>query len=212
MTVPDDIQLPKPRLKPKTDWEAVGRDYRTGQFTEHELAAKYRVSRSAVNKQITKNGWTKDLRDEIRQATESLLVHGFATEKVAEVAESGKEVASVIDVAAEVNVRVIMGHRTGLSRITRVKELLLNQVEQQAANLPELSEIIEIVRSPDENGRDRANDMLRAAMERSTLVDDLKKLTEIDERVRKGEREAFSLNSTPPDDDKSAHAVRVKFV
>lgn len=209
MTAPDDIHPQTSRPKPKTDWEAVERDYRTGQFTQRELAEKYGVVHGAVGKKIRDNGWQKDLGEEIRQATSARLVNDLVAN---EVAKSSQEVASVIDVAVDVNVRVITGHRIGLSRITRVKELLLNQVEQQAANLPELSEIIEIVRSPDENGRDRANDMLRAAMERSTLVDDLKKLAEIDERVRKGEREAFSLNTAPPDDDKSAHTVKVKFV
>ncbi len=46
-------------------------------------------------------------------------------------------------------------------------------------------------RHPDENGVDRANDALRKAMSRSALVDDLKKLADVDEKVRKGEREAF---------------------
>lgn len=35
---------------------------------------------------------------------------------------------------------------------------------------------------------------LRKAMSRSALVDDLKKLADVDEKVRKGEREAFGLD------------------
>ncbi|MFY9261566.1 MAG: hypothetical protein WAO71_13795, partial [Gallionella sp.] len=37
---------------------------------------------------------------------------------------------------------------------------------------------------------------------RSALVDDLKKLADVDEKVRKGEREAFDLDE--PQDDKTA--------
>lgn len=91
-------------------------------------------------------------------------------------------------------------------RITNIKTLLLDQIEQAAANMAELSEIIEMVRNPDESGRDRANDLLRAAMERGALVDDLKKLAEVDERVRKGEREAFNLNDPKADDDNASAA------
>ena len=68
--------------------------------------------------------------------------------------------------------------------------------------MAELSEVIEMVRNPDENGIDRANDALRKAMGRSALVDDLKKLAEVDERVRKGEREAFGLDVDVAPQDK----------
>ena len=54
-----------------------------------------------------------------------------------------------------------------------------------------------MVRNPDDNGMDRANDVLRKAMSRSALVDDLKKLADVDEKVRKGEREAFALDEDP---------------
>ena len=54
-----------------------------------------------------------------------------------------------------------------------------------------------MVRKPDDNGIDRANDALRKAMSRSALVDDLKKLADVDEKVRKGEREAFDLDLDP---------------
>jgi hypothetical protein len=57
-----------------------------------------------------------------------------------------------------------------------------------------------MVRQPDDNGVDKANDALRKAMSRSGLVDDLKKLAEIDERVRKGEREAFNISGATDDE------------
>ena len=57
-----------------------------------------------------------------------------------------------------------------------------------------------MVRNPDENGIDRANDALRKAMSRSALVDDLKKLADVDEKVRKGEREAFGLDAAADGD------------
>jgi hypothetical protein len=97
--------------------------------------------------------------------------------------------------AAEVNKQVILGHRKGLQELTSVKRTLLDQIQQAAAMLPDLAEVIEMVRQPDDNGIDRANDALRKAMSRSALVDDLKKLADVDEKVRKGEREAFGLDA-----------------
>lgn len=101
---------------------------------------------------------------------------------------------ATVQAAAEVNTRVILGHRTGLLALTNVKRTLLNQIEQAAANMTDLAEIIEMVRNSDDHGIDRANDALKKAMGRSALVDDLKKLADVDEKVRKGEREAFGLH------------------
>ena len=175
----------------KTDWDAVERDYRTGKFTQRELANKYGVTHGAVGKQAREHGWKKDLTDEIRRATNAKLTEQLVS---SEVAKGSQQVANTIAAAAEVNTRVILGHRAGLQAITNVKRTLLAQIEQAASLLPDLAEVIEMVRQPDDNGMDRANDALRKAMSRSALVDDLKKLADVDEKVRKGEREAFGLD------------------
>ena len=70
-----------------------------------------------------------------------------------------------------------------------------------------LSDVIEMVRNPDENGIDRANDALRKAMSRSALVDDLKKLADVDEKVRKGEREAFGLDDASKPENEGLAAM-----
>lgn len=192
MTAPKDIKLPRAR----TDWDAVERDYRTGLFTFRELGEKHGADYSLISRRAKKYEWSQDLSIAIKQATNTKLTEALVC---AEVHKEQQKVHTTVDAAAEVNVRVIMGHRTGLQQITRVKGLLLGQIEQAVTLMPDLAEVIEMVRNPDENGRDRANDLLRAAMERGALVDDLKKLTEVDERVRKGEREAFNLNTATPE-------------
>ncbi len=187
----------------KTDWDAVERDYRTGKFTQRELADKYGVTHGAVGKQAREHGWKKDLTEEIRRATNAKLTEQLVS---SEVAKGSQQVANTVAAAAEVNTRVILGHRAGLQAITNVKRTLLAQIEQAASLLPDLAEVIEMVRQPDDNGMDRANDALRKAMSRSALVDDLKKLADVDEKVRKGEREAFALDEDPdkrkPEDDR----------
>lgn len=184
-----------PKKKRKTDWDAVERDYRTGQFTSRELAEKYQVSFSLIARNAKKHGWTQDLATAIRQATNAKLIDDLVSR---EVHGASQKVHNTIEAAADVNVGVILGHRIGLKRITGIKEILLDQIEQAAENMADLADVIEMVRTPDENGIDRANDALRKVLGRSALVDDLKKLADVDEKVRKGEREAFNIDSTPP--------------
>lgn len=177
--------------KHRTDWEAVERDYRTGKFTLRELEEKHGAFNSSIARKAKKDGWTQDLSRAIQQATNAKLAEAL----VSDIASEGAQNASVtVLAAAEVNKQVILGHRKGLQELTSVKRTLLDQIQQAAALLPDLAEVIEMVRNPDDNGIDRANDALRKAMSRSALVDDLKKLADVDEKVRKGEREAFGLD------------------
>ena len=177
--------------KRRTDWDAVERDYRTGRFTLRELETKYEVNNSTISRRADKHGWTQDLSTAIKQATNAKLIQSIVA---AECSTAQQNAADTVLAAAEVNKQVILGHRTGLLELTSVKRTLLDQIQQAAALLPDLAEVIEMVRNPDDNGIDRANDALRKAMSRSALVDDLKKLADVDEKVRKGEREAFGLD------------------
>lgn len=185
----------------RVDWDAVERDYRTGKFTKRELAEKYGVSHTAINGRAKEHGWTQDLTEHIRQATNAKLVQALVS---TEVSESFQSLSTAVEVAAEASAQIILKHQRGLVRLTNIKETLLNQIEQAAQTLPDLSEVIEMVRNPDENGVDRANDALRKAMSRTALVDDLKKLAEVDERVRKGERESHNLDAKGAGDDEKA--------
>lgn len=180
-----------PKAK-RADWDAIERDYRTAKFTLRELADKHGVTHTTISRKAEKLKWSKDLSEAIRQATNTKLVQQAVQQQCTVAHQSATE---AVLVAAEVNTQVILGHRQGLRDITEVKNQLLNHIRQAAANMGDLADIIEMVRKPDDNGVDRANDALRKAMGRSALVDDLKKLADVDEKVRKGEREAFGIES-----------------
>lgn len=175
----------------RVDWDAVERDYRTDTLTLRELADKHGVAHTTISRRAEREGWQKDLTEAIRQATNTRLINETVQQKCTTAHQNATD---TVLVAAEVNTQVILRHRTGLGRLTAIKEKLLGQIEQAVEQMPDLAEVIEMVRQPDDNGIDRANDALRKAMGRGALVDDLKKLAEVDERVRKGEREAFGLD------------------
>lgn len=188
---------PKPKAKAKTpraevDWDAIEPHYRANIRTLRELGEEYGVSASAITQHANKKGWTRDLGAQIRAKAEAKV----EAEAVSEERRANEK--AVIEGNAELQYRIRMKHRTGLSRLSIIKDKLLDHVESVVDNLSDLGEVVEVLRNPDENGKDAANDKMRKAMERSSVVEDLRKLAEIDERVRKGEREAFGI------DDKDA--------
>ena len=194
----------------RVDWAAVERDYRATQMTLRELATKHGCSHGRIAQRAKAEGWTRDLMPAIQQATETKLIEAAVNSALTNASNRAtQDLTNTVLIAAEVNTQIILGHRKGLNRITRIKETLLDQIEQAAMLMPDLAEVIDMVRQPDDNGVDKANDTLRKAMSRSGLVDDLKKLAEIDERVRKGEREAFNITGPTDGDDGQPKRKRV---
>jgi hypothetical protein len=178
-------RMKKPSIR-KADWDAVHRDYRTGNYTLRELSHKYKITHQAISKKSIAEQWTQDLGEQINQATAAKLVQAAVDKNVHSIAET-------VLAAAEINKNVILYHRKGLQRLAALKDRLLDEIERTIDNLPEIEAVIEMAKRTDESGHDRLRDSLKRVMSRTAVIDDLRKLSEIDERVRKGEREAFNI-------------------
>ena len=196
-TLPDQPIAPT-EGKRVLDWDAIGRDYRTGIKTLRQIASEHGITHGAVNKHAKNEGWVRDLKPKIQAEADELVSRAAVSNEVSK--EDKVSERAVIEANAEIQYRIRMSHRKGLSKLCAVKETLLAHIESVAVNLDDLGDIVEMMRNPDDKGQDKANDRLRKAMERSTVIDDLKKLAEIDEKIRKGEREAFSITDAPGSD------------
>lgn len=184
MTAPDDIHPPTSRPKPKTDWEAVERDYRTGKFTVRELGVKHGVSYSLIARRAKKDEWPQDLAVVIRQATNARLTNSLVE---SEVHKSSQAVHEIVSAAVDVNTRIILGHRTRLTD-------LADAVDQAKAKLLSLGDTVADIR------------------EAATFVQAVGNLATSTKTLIEQERKAHNLDDAPPDEEKTAHTVRVKFV
>jgi uncharacterized protein Yka (UPF0111/DUF47 family) len=92
-----------------------------------------------------------------------------------------------------------MKHRSGLSRLAVLRDKLLDEVEAITDNLELFEKLGELMdeSGEDANGRfkqDKRNELYRRVISMEDRIDSTKKLAEIDEKVRKGEREAWGLD------------------
>lgn len=172
------------------DWDLIQREYRLGQKTMQQIAADFSIQTSTISRRAKKEGWVQDKAPEVSARAKAVLLISNTEKANANATPTQAE----IEAAAEVRISVVLDHRKGLSRLRNLKDKLLVQIEQAVDTFPDLHELIELARRPNEFNVDRFNDMMAKAMDRPQLVDDLKKLAEIDERTRKGEREAFNLD------------------
>lgn len=103
-----------------TDWDAVHRDYRTGKFTDRELATKYGVTHTSVGNKRRSGKWEKDLTEEIRQATNAALARDLVSK---ESSKGFQDLSKVVDSAVEVNLNVIRGQHKRLSELDELLKL-----------------------------------------------------------------------------------------
>jgi hypothetical protein len=174
---------PAPASRPRADWEAIEREYRTGRFSVQELSDKFGnvVSRQAIGQMARRKGWTKDLSAAVRLATSASLIQAQVQAHVTgTVSESCDKTLQVVLAAAEVNKQVILGHR---GDIARLRKITMDQVDS-------LEAMIEKGAKADK------------PVDPGTVLLSVQRATQSLTRLQLAERKAFSLDE--PDDPASA--------
>lgn len=167
----------------KPDWMAIERDYRTGRFSDQELADLHgnTVSRQGISVRAKRHGWTKDLSVLVRQETKASLLREQGRLAVAtEVAIRCDETLKTVLAAAEVNKQVILGHRTDITRLRNITMGQVEALERQVAKA-----------AVDQKPVDPAYVLLSVSRATQSLT-----------RLHVAERKAYSLDE--PDDPASA--------
>ena len=108
--------------KPKTDWEAIEREYRAGQLSVSEIGRIYGISHTAINKKAKKEGWLRNLADRVREAVSAKLVS-------AQVSDETKSAKQAVEEAATRVVQIITGHQTRIGRSQKISDKLLDELE-----------------------------------------------------------------------------------
>jgi len=98
------------------DWDAIERDFRTGTLTLREMAEKHGVVHSTIARRAEKHGWSRDLTEAIRQATNAKLVQQ-TVQQLCDEAHQGA--TQTVLAAAEINAAIIRKHRTRLDALAR---------------------------------------------------------------------------------------------
>jgi hypothetical protein len=177
--------------KRRTDWEAVERDYRTSQFTLRELAAKHGATHTTISRRAERDGWTKDLSEAIRQATNAKLIEATVQQECTSAHQSATE--AVLG-AAELNKQVILGQRSRVVEATRVAMGLLAELQATSTSAEELQRMFELM-TAELAGPDlaAAQAQFRELMRLHSRVGSVQKLMDALGKAQAMEAAAFSL-------------------
>ena len=203
----------KKRGKPvRTDWEAAERDYRTGKFSNVELAAKHKIDPATLSRKIKADRaldsarWQKDLTEVVRQATNARLMADLVKEKVKE----GQEQVNVaVQAAALQNTEVILRQR---GDIKNARDLAIDMLQELRLGTHSPEELQGLLRAATE-GMDpedlpAVQQSFKDLLKLHSRVTSVQRLADTLSKLQSLERKAFSLDDD--DGDGGTPLVRVK--
>ena len=180
--------------KPAPDWEKIKADYRAGIKTLRQIAGEHGVSHVAINKRAKRDGWSRDLSAKIAAKADELVTKGAVTSAVT--TESRISEREIIDANAQAIVSVRLSHRRDIQRSRRIAMALLEELEQQAGGeqVAMLEQLGELLRSEDDKGQDKLNDLYHKVISLPGRAKTMKDLGESLRVLVTLERQAFGLD------------------
>ena len=168
----------------KPDWEAIETAYRAGMMSLREIASQHGISEGAIRKRAKRDDWSRDLNAKIQQKADDLVrKESTLTERV------------LIEATAEVIATVRMEHRGDIRRARELTNTLFDELAGECGNVAALEDLGEMMRSPDDKGMDKLNDLYHKIISLPFRVKSMKDLSDSLKTLIGLEREAYSIEN-----------------
>jgi len=177
--------------KAAPDWERIEADYRAGVLSVREIAVSQGISHTAVQKRAKAEGWERDLSKRIQAKAEALVAKREVATQVA--TERTATDAVIVEANAQVIANIRLSHRTDISRARSVAMSLLGELEIETDNVDLFEQLGDLLRSDDDRGQDKRNEVYRKVISGAARVDSMKKLAETLKTLIGLEREAYGV-------------------
>ncbi|ENU80605.1 hypothetical protein F975_01659 [Acinetobacter sp. ANC 3789] len=176
------------------DWEKIELDYRAGVKSLREIAAEHEISDGAIRKRAKRDDWSRDLSAKINAKAEDLVRKDLVRSEVrTQTAISEKE---TIDANAHQQAAVRLSQRKDIQRSRSIAMQLFDELEHQVgvANVELLEALGDLMRSEDEKGQDKLNDIYHKIISLPGRVKSMKDLSDTLRNLIALERQAFGLD------------------
>ncbi|EPG6064992.1 hypothetical protein PT411_003772 [Proteus mirabilis] len=180
----------------RPDWEAIESAYRAGVMSIREIASQYEITHQAISKRAKKEGWERDLKAKVKARAENLV----AKREVASLVATEKAISErqLIEANAEVIANVRMEHRGDIRRARELTNNLFDELSAECADVPALRKLGELMFSPDDNRRDKLNEIYHSIISLPERVKSAKALSETLKNLVGLERQAYGLDDIQP--------------
>jgi hypothetical protein len=155
------------------------------------MAATHGITEGAIRKRAKRDEWVRDLAAKVQAKADALVRKEEVRSAVR--AESAYSERDIVEAGAEAIARIRLAHRSDISRSRALAMSLLGELETQTANLELFEQLGDILRSDDERGQDRRNDIYQKVISSAGRIDGMKKLSDTLKTLIGLEREAYGL-------------------
>ena len=182
------------------DWERIELDYRAGAMSLREIAANHPgTNHVAIARRAKTEGWTRDLSERIKAKAEDLVTRAAVTADVT--ANRAVTEKQVVEANAQDQASVRLSHRKDIQRKRAIVAGLMDELEAQVGpgNAALLADLGDMLRSPDESGQDKLNDLYRRIISLPERARTAKTLAETLRIAVEMERQAFGMEAKGAD-------------
>ncbi|ELY3731614.1 hypothetical protein ROM83_18790 [Cronobacter sakazakii] len=182
----------------KPDWEAIESAYRAGLLSLREIASQHGISEGAIRKRAKRDDWSRDLNAKVKERADDLVRKAEVRKKVR--SENALTERVLIEASAEVIASVRMEHRGDIRRAREITNMLFDELAAECTDVDALEKLGEMMRCPDDKGRDKLNELYHSIISMPERVKSAKALSEALKNLIGLERQAYDIGSTTPDD------------
>ncbi|MFU0920783.1 hypothetical protein [Kluyvera sichuanensis] len=179
------------------DWEAIESAYRAGVMSLREIASQHGISEGAIRKRAKRDEWSRDLNAKVKERADDLVRKAEVRKQVRSETVLSERV--LIEATAEVIATVRMEHRGDIRRARTLANALFDELEAECADVKALRKLGDFMLDPDENGRDRLNELYHAIISMPERVKSMKALSETLKNLIGLERQAYSMDEGEKD-------------
>lgn len=183
----------------KPDWEAIESAYRAGVMSLREIASQHGISEGAIRKRAKRDDWSRDLAAKVKERADDLVRKAEVRKQVR--TETALSERVLIEATAEVVAAVRMEHRGDIRRAREITNALFDELGAECADVDSLRKLGELMLSPDENGRDKLNEIYHSIISMPERVKAVKALSEALKNLIGLERQAYDIDG--PEGDNS---------
>lgn len=181
------------------DWEAIESAYRAGLMSLREIASQHGISEGAIRKRAKRDDWSRDLAAKVKERADDLVRKAEVRKQVR--TETALSERVLIEATAEVVAAVRMEHRGDIRRAREITNALFDELGAECADVDSLRKLGEFMLSPDENGRDKLNEIYHSIISMPERVKAVKALSDALKNLIGLERQAYDIDG--PEGDNS---------
>ncbi|EJD6109743.1 hypothetical protein ABK654_17760 [Morganella morganii] len=180
----------------RPDWEAIESAYRAGVMSLREIASQHDISEGAIRKRAKRDDWSRDLNAKIKARSDDMVRKQEVRRQVR--SETALSERVLIEATAEVITNVRMEHRGNIRRARELANVLFDELSAECADVAALEKLGELMIEPDDNGRDKLNELYHAVISLPERVKSAKALSETLKNLIGLERQAYGLDDMQP--------------